>query len=257
MPTVPPDAAALRADVAAKVRKLLAQAEDPAATPEEASAFTAKAQALMTKYSIDVAMLADASTADRVTADAWRIEGPYAAHKVAIVNAVGQANQCRAVYTDLAGGSKRIDVVGFPSDVEWVKTLSRSLELQLLRGLTDAVRAKPEGVHGRTYAAGFAHGFVAEVSERLRAARRQAVAEADAERRKAAGAGSGTSAALVLVARADRVDGEYRVRFPQTRTVRRYARLQSWSGYEPGRQAGRRAQLARAGVGARRGLPGA
>ena len=43
----------------AKIRKLLAQAEDPAATPEEASAFTAKAAELIAAYGIDAALLED------------------------------------------------------------------------------------------------------------------------------------------------------------------------------------------------------
>ena len=54
-----------REDVADKVRKLLVKAEDPAATPEEAESCTAKAQQLMTKYAIDLAMVADP---DRATA---------------------------------------------------------------------------------------------------------------------------------------------------------------------------------------------
>ncbi|MEI2714004.1 MAG: DUF2786 domain-containing protein [Nocardioides sp.] len=42
----------------ARIRKLLAQAEDPACTPAEAEAFTAKAADLMARYGIDEALLA-------------------------------------------------------------------------------------------------------------------------------------------------------------------------------------------------------
>src|SRR5579884_3515616 len=117
----------VKADVAEKVRKLLTQAEDPGATPEEAKTFTAKAQQLMTKYAIDLAMVTDADRIDRVVQRGWRIDGPYAGHKVTLVNAVSRANDCRAVYTPLQGGARYIEVVGFPGDVEWVETLSASL----------------------------------------------------------------------------------------------------------------------------------
>lgn len=255
----------VKADVAEKVRKLLAQAEDPAATPEEAQTFTAKAQQLMTKYAIDLAMITDAGRIDRVVERGWRIDGPYAAHKVSLVNSVSRANDCRAIYTTLDGGARYIEVVGFPTDVEWVETLSASLVLQLTTVLTAAMRVKPTKVHGRTFAVGFVEGFVQEVSVRLHKARRDAVAAADAERvRDACPDGSlfgpresradGRSVELVLVAKARQVEDEFKVRFPGARSVSRYTRLSSWAGYAPGREAGRRANLARGSVGTRRGL---
>jgi hypothetical protein len=268
-------------EVADKVRKLLNQAEDPAATPEEAAAFTAKAQQLMTKYAIDLAMVTEAEVRDSVVVEGWRIEAPYAAYKVSLVNAAGRANDCRAIYSDLSGGARFIQVVGFPHDIGWVRTLSGSLELQMTAALAAAVRTKPDGVHGRTYAVGFVSGFVDEVAARLAAARREAVAAAEQERQPpaaggvereganatagagatAGGGGAGGAAgaqapsvALVLAAKDRQVDEEYRVKFPHARNVHRYVRLQSWSGYQPGRAAGRRAQLARGQVGSRRSL---
>lgn len=254
----------VKADVAEKVRKLLAQAEDPAATPEEAQTFTAKAQQLMTKYAIDLAMITDAERIDRVVERGWRIDGPYAAHKVSLVNSVSRANDCRAIYTTLDGGARYIEVVGFPTDVEWVETLSASLVLQLTAVLTAAMRVKPAKVHGRTFAVGFVEGFVQEVSGRLHKARREAVAAADAERLRNAWSDTslfgtqeradGRSVELVLVAKARQVEDEFKVRFPGARSVSRYTRLSSWAGYAPGREAGRRANLARGSVGTRRGL---
>ncbi|HEV2368891.1 MAG TPA: DUF2786 domain-containing protein [Acidimicrobiales bacterium] len=258
----------VKAELAEKVRKLLAQAEDPGATVEEAATFTAKAQQLMSKYAIDLAMVTDAERIDKVAERGWQIDGPYAAHKVSIVNAVSRANDCRAVYTNLDGGAKYVDVVGFPDDVDWVQTLSGSLALQMLSTMASARSQRPARVHGRTFAVGFAEGFVHEVSVRLQQARRHAMAAAaeDEERRRAAGAGVGggtsvvaasprRSVELVLVAKGARVDDEYRVRFPHARSVSRYTRLTSWSGWEPGRAAGRRANLARGAVGDRRRLP--
>lgn len=255
----------VKADVAEKVRKLLAQAEDPAATPEEAQTFTAKAQQLMTKYAIDLAMITDADRIDRVVQRGWRIEGPYAAHKVSLVNAVSRANDCRAVYTSLDRGARYIEVLGFPGDVDWVETLSCSLVLQLTIVLGAAMRMKPSRVHGRTFAVGFVEGFVHEVAQRLQQARKAAVQAADAERRsrdwpdgslfgKTDAARDGRSVELVLVAKAGQVEDEFKVRFPEARTVSRYTRLSSWAGYAPGREAGRRANLARRSVDGRRTL---
>jgi len=233
-------------EVADKVRKLLAKAEDPAATVEEAESCTAKAQQLMTKYAIDLAMVADGTRAEQFVERGWVVEGPYAAHKISIINAVARANDCRAIYTDLRGGRKRIDVVGYPTDVEWVQTLSRSLEVQLAIALTAALRYKRPDVHGRTFSVAFVEGFATEISARLQRARRAAVAEADAARE--ADEGRGPSVALVLVAKSERVEREFTVRYPRARTVHRHVRLLSWSGYDPGRAAGRRATLARGAV---------
>lgn len=247
-------------EVADKVRKLLAKAEDPAATPEEAQAFTLKAQQLMSKYSIALAMVSDESRPDALTARGWTIPDPYASAKVSLVNAVARANDCRAIYTDLGGGRRAIEVVGFATDAEWVESLVRSLDIQLTAALAAAVRTKPANVHGRTFSAGFVQGFIAEIAVRLQHARRAAIAaaeaEADAERTAAGGAGSASnsasSVALVLVAKADSVEAEFRVRHPAARTVHRQTRLRSWSGYQPGRTAGSQANLARGSIGSRR-----
>lgn len=238
-------------EVADKVRKLLAQAEDPAATPEEAQTFSMKAQQLMSKYAIDLAMVVDAAKAGQIETAGWVLHGPYATHKVGLVGAVARANDCRAIFTDLPHGDKRIDVVGFPTDLEWVETLSRSLEIQLLAALAAAMRARPDGVHGRTYAVGFVQGFIAEVATRLHRARQAAMAASAAERAHEAG---GTSVALVLVAKQERVDEEFKVRHPTARTVYRQVRLRSWAGYGPGKAAGRKASVARGSLDRRRGL---
>ena len=241
-------------EVADKVRKLLTQAEDPAATPEEAQAFTMKAQQLMLKYSIELAMISDATTAGQLVEQGWTVDAPYASHKVSLISAVARANDCRAIYTDLSAGRKRVDVVGYPGDVEWVQTLSASLTFQLAAALADAAACKPDHVHGRTFAVGFIQGFVAEVAGRLQQARRAAMAEAERDREPAVGFATESSVALVLVAKQERVEAEFVVRHPLSRTVHRHVRLQSWSGYDPGRAAGRRVSLARGAVKGRRTL---
>lgn len=231
-----------REQVADKVRKLLAQAEDRAATPEEAQTFTVKAQQLMTKYSIDLAMVASAegAGAHELVEESWTVEGPYASHKVHLINVVARTNDCRSIYADLDRTRKRIQVVGYPVDVAWVQTLTRSLEVQLLSALATAAREKPANVHGRTFAVAFVQGFIAEVAERLHRARKEAVVTAQraADEHPDGDGASLPSVALVLVAKSRRVEDEFKVRHPQTRMVYANTRLRSWSGYHPGRAAG-------------------
>jgi hypothetical protein len=253
----------IKADMADKVRKLLAQAEDPGATPEEAATFTAKAQQLMTKYSIDLAMVVDGRRAEEVVVKTWRVNGPYSSHKLDMAFAASRANDCRAIYARLGGGAHQISLVGFPHDIDWVRTLFASLELQLGLALAQAMSTRPEHVHGRTFAVGFVKGFADEIGTRLAQARHQAVADAKAGEAGPTGpgparserAGSPGSVALVLAAKDKRVDDEFKVNFPHVRTLHRYVRLSSWSGYQPGRDAGSRAQLARGSVSGRRRLP--
>lgn len=252
----------MRTEMADKVRKLLAQAEDPAATVPEAATFTAKAQQLMTKYSIDLAMVVDGRRPDEVEVKTWRVNGPYSSHKLDMAFAAARANDCRAIFARVGGGAHQISVVGFPHDIDWIQTLFASLELQLALALSHAASTKPDHVHGRTFAVGFVKGFVDEVGERLARARRQAVAEARAaEAATANDPGAGrtslprSSVALVLAAKDKQVDDEFKVHFPHVRTLHRYVRLSSWSGYQPGRDAGSRAQLARGAVAGRRSLP--
>jgi hypothetical protein len=234
-------------EVADKVRKLLAQAEDPAATPEEAHAFTMKAQQMMSKYAIDRAMVLDVASSGGIVARGWEVPAPYASHKVSLVAAVARANDCRAIYTDLGRGRRRIEVVGYPTDIDWVETLFGSLDIQLAGALAAAATTKPPGVHGRTFNVGFVEGFIAEVGRRLAAARNDAIAEAETHVEPGA-----SSVALVLIGKQERIDDEFRVRHPGARTAYRYVRLQSWSGYAPGRSAGKRATLAKGAVGGSR-----
>ena len=53
----------------ARVRKLLAMAEDPACTAAEAEAFTTKATELIAKYGVDRALLAAADPSSDIVGD--------------------------------------------------------------------------------------------------------------------------------------------------------------------------------------------
>ena len=81
-----------------KVRKLLAKAEDPAASPEEAGFYTAKAAQLIADHGIDAALLAaDAPGSDRVADRVVDLEAPYSKDKAQLLCAVANQLRCRAV----------------------------------------------------------------------------------------------------------------------------------------------------------------
>jgi hypothetical protein len=96
-------------DILAKVRKILAKAEDPAATVHEAEVYTAKAAELIATYGIDRALLAEADPAGDVVGDRVVVlDAPYALDKAALLAEVAQALRCRAIHrTRYAEGAGR------------------------------------------------------------------------------------------------------------------------------------------------------
>ncbi|MFR9777260.1 DUF2786 domain-containing protein [Micromonospora sp. MS34] len=216
-----------------KVRKLLAQAEDPACTPAESAAFMAKATELIARYGVDRALLAAREPAtDPVGDRVVEVVAPYARDKAGLLAAVADPLRCRCVRRRQGTGFA-MHLFGFASDLERVELLFTSLLVQAAHGL--AGTAVPAGEHPaafrRTWLAGFAH----VVADRLRAAEAGAVA------------GSGApSMALVLADRSDRVQRRLAEVYPRLRTAP--ARRLAGTGFGSGVEAGRRADLGGAGV---------
>ena len=85
-------------DKLARIRKLLAQAEDPAATEAEAEAFNAKAAELMARHGIDAALLAAGDPGREVVGDlVVDLLAPYAYEKACLGTAVARGLRCSAV----------------------------------------------------------------------------------------------------------------------------------------------------------------
>src|SRR6266704_2970169 len=79
-----------------RVRALLAKAESTSFA-EEAEAYTAKAQELMARHSIDYALLSvGTGIRDQPVGRRIGIDNPYAAPKVLLHAAAAGANRCRA-----------------------------------------------------------------------------------------------------------------------------------------------------------------
>ena len=150
----------------AKVRALLAKAE-ATEFAEEAEALSAKAQELMSRYSLQEAV-ADHERGRTPVALARRIwiENPYAAPKVLLVQAVSSANRCRAVWTENLGV---VTVVGSDTDLNLVELLTTSLLLQANRAMLGAGRRNGSGAQTRTrsFRQSFLVAYAQRIGERL------------------------------------------------------------------------------------------
>ncbi|OBI81280.1 DUF2786 domain-containing protein [Mycobacterium sp. 1245805.9] len=160
----------------AKVRALLAKAE-ATEFPDEAEALSAKAQDLMSRYSLHEA-LTQHDRGQLPVAGARRIwiENPYAAAKTALVQVVTQANRCRAVWAERLGF---VTVVGCETDLALVELLTTSLLVQANRAMLSAGRRQSSNKHARTrsFRQSFLVAYAQRIGERLDSASASVTAE--------------------------------------------------------------------------------
>ena len=225
-----------------KVRKILAKAEDPAATPEEAETYTAKAAELVAEYGIDRALLAQADPDSDVVGDRVVVlDPPYALDKAGLLSAVAVRLRCRTVqrrrYVD---GAKQISLhlFGYESDLLRAELLYTSLLLQATSALTRT--PLPRGESAAAFRRSWLAGFTAAIARRLADAERRAQqhAEQRAERRADQ---PGPSVALVLADRSVAVREAVEQEYPHLVTAQ--SRRLSGSGGMAGWRAGQRADL--------------
>ncbi|PVG84680.1 hypothetical protein DDE18_03515 [Nocardioides gansuensis] len=236
----------------AKVRKLLAKAEDPATTPEEAELYTAKASDLIAAYGIDRALLALADPSLDIVGDQVIVlDRPYAADKLDLLSTIALTLRCHAVRrTRHPDGVQELSLhlFGHSSDLQRVEILFTSLLVQAMHAL--ARTPVPPWDHPAAFRRSWLAGFTMSVGRRLDEAEKAAAAQAD--RRFAA---SGTSTALVLADRSAAVERARDEAYPDLR--RATPRQLSGSGARQGWEAGQRADLGGERLhGGRRALPG-
>ncbi|OIJ65820.1 DUF2786 domain-containing protein [Streptomyces mangrovisoli] len=157
-----------------RIRALLAKAE-ATGFPEEAEALTAKAQELMARHSVDDALLAAGAPAgDAPGACRIGVEPPYEQAKAVLLNAVADANHCRAVWNEPFGFAT---VVGFEADLEVVELLHASLLVQSEHAMTTAEAAQRAGGRKRTktFRQSFLAAYAHRVGDRLAVAARTQV----------------------------------------------------------------------------------
>ncbi|WP_346345683.1 DUF2786 domain-containing protein [Streptomyces sp. SID5643] len=222
-----------------RIRALLAKAE-ATGFPEEAEALSAKAQELMARHSVDEALLAArAPSPDVPGACRIGVEPPYEQAKAVLLDAIADANHCRAVWNEPLGFST---VVGFETDLEAVELLYTSLLVQATTAMTKAeaalgvppARAQP-GARGRaggrkrtkTFRQSFLAAYAHRVGTRLAAATENQVTD---------------DLLPVLASREVAVTGRLDRMFPETTTTRLRG-VRDAAGWTEGTRAADRAQV--------------
>lgn len=158
-----------------RVRALLAKAE-ATEFPDEAEALSAKAQDLMSRYSLKEAL----SQHDRgrkpaaVARRIW-IENPYAAAKASLVQVVSRCNRCRAVWAERLGF---VSVIGCETDLNLVELLTTSLLVQANRAMLSAGRGGGAQARSRSFRHSFLVAYAQRIGERLDSASASVTAEA-------------------------------------------------------------------------------
>ena len=215
-----------RDKVLGKIRALLAKAEATNYVAE-AEALTAKAQDLMTRHSIDQALLAadDERPVDVVSLRV-HIEAPYAAEKMRLLSQVAHSNRCKAIWLDQVSIGT---LVGTPIDVDQVELLFTSLLIQATRAMAEA-GARQAGSYDRSasFRRSFVVSYAVRIGERLTEASTTATAD------------YGKQLVPVLQHQAEAVEAEFDRLFPDTLPRGGNSRY-SMRGWEAGRAAADRA----------------
>ena len=164
----------------ARVRKLLAKAEDAGVTPAEAQALTAKAAELMAKYGIDRALLAaERPETDRPADRVIDVGNPWARVQAHLLCGLASALRCQCVILPRPGPGSRIHMFGFASDLERTDVLYTSLLVQMWQGLA-AAQVPAWSRSPRAWRRSWLLGFATAVVARVRAAEQEATSRATA-----------------------------------------------------------------------------
>lgn len=247
---LPDDAAAaasmgsLDPKVLRTIRALLAQAEGTT-FEAEAETFTTKAQELMTRHSIDLAMLAAAGGGNQqgpagVISTRVHLDNPYAQEKATFLGMLAHINGVRCVWSDWAGFCT---LVGFPTDVQLTEVLFTSLLVQATQSAAQAGRRDSRN-KAPTFKRAFIVSFAQRIAERLEDAGRASREEAEVV--------YGSALAPVLASRKEAVEAAYTAAFPKTVPMK--SRSYDAAGWWAGRSAADQADLG-AGAAITRGKP--
>ena len=234
-----------------RVRALLAKAESTT-FPDEAEAFTAKAQELIARHAIDLAMLGrdrnDRSPMGDAVGRRVLIDDPYGKAKSMLLGAIATANGCKTVWSSGLGIAT---VFGAPNDLDAVELLFASLLTQATAAMVAATpnpaaapgglllgrrgRHNPSGNGGqaRSFRQSFLVAYAVRIGERLQEAANSAADDARAEH--------GDNVLPVLAARDAAADEACAVTFPRLRTQR--ISTSNPEGWVAGRAAADRARI--------------
>lgn len=224
---------------------LLAKANANGATEEEAAAYTAKAYELMIKHGIDESMLNTATpSTEKITQFKFTYKGTYAPEQLRLTYWVAGALGLQAYTVTVPGSTKIVYVVGYESDVDFAKLIVASLQIQCATATAKFIDfqrgtyAYERMTAGQKYKTkrGFIIGFADRVSDRIKATRKQVIAE------------SAAGSEVALIAREDQVRKWLEDAVPDLR-AKKSTRKDSVSALESGRAAGDAADIGGTGVG--------
>ena len=214
------------------IRALLAKAEGTE-FEAEADAFTAKAQELMTRHSIDLAMLAAAAHSPGgtpgVVAKRIHLESPYADEKSAFLATIAEVNGVKCVWSQWCGFNT---LIGFPIDLQLTEVLFTSLLVQATQA-SNVATARDRRLSTPSFKRAFIVSYADRIAERLHEAHTHTNAQATAH--------YGSALAPVLASKQEAVDAAFHAAFPDVT----YARQRSYNaaGWWAGRAAADRADL--------------
>ena len=234
--SAPPSASASTADIDAKalklIRALLAKAE-ATTFPAEADSFTAKAQQMMTRYSIDAAVLASGAAGDKrasgIEQRRVHIDNPYADEKADFIAVLAHVNGARCVWSPSLGFAT---IIGFPVDLQLTDLLFTSLLLQATRASAEAT-ANDRDLRTASFRRAFLIAFADRIGERLEATKKSAAAEAEQE--------YGSALLPILANRQVAVADAFAEAFPNVTFTQ--SRSLNAHGWHAGRAAGDRATI--------------
>jgi len=158
------------------VRALLAKAES-SEFAAEAEAFTAKAQALISRHALADLLRSTDTAGHRPACIRISVDEPYVSAKAALLHAVADASRCRSIQLSLYA---MCSVIGRPEDLRRVEILFTSLLVQAQSALNEVGRADVPGspTRGRSFRSAFLHGYASRIGERLVAERDRATRDA-------------------------------------------------------------------------------
>lgn len=237
-----------RQRILAKVRGLLAKAESTD-YPDEAAVYTTKAQELIARYAIDVALIEEREGRGKIVTRLIEISTPYPKEKFILLGRVARANNARALLgieryrlKEMIDDRSLFDydgkiatVVGYESDLDAIELLFTSLLVQAVNEMLTHGSQVTEWGENRTrsFRRSFLNQFAWTVGGRLEEARERARADASSMH--------GDSLLPVLADREEMVQSEVERRFPHATPLR--TSVSNVDGVLAGRDAGRRADI--------------
>jgi hypothetical protein len=191
-----------------KVRALLAKAESTT-FEAEAEALTVKAQELMARHRIELALVERSAPGPKSQPMSRRIQidDPYADPKALLLARIASANGCRAIWSKY---EHRSTVFGFTDELDAVEELFTSLLVQATAALLRAGSVRDAYGRSRTkrFRRSFLVAFAVRIGERLSAVVDATVDEVSAT--------TGTDLVPILNQRHEVTEAAARAAFPHT-----------------------------------------